>query len=51
MSAVRWLGAEVLPFLLVAGGIWFSARTKARHLLAWLVPARLWRRFRRGKGT
>jgi len=41
LGAVRWLGAEVLPFILVAMGIWLTARTKARHLLVWLVPA-LW---------
>lgn len=41
LGAVRWLGAEVLPFILVAGGIWLTAQTKARHLLVWLVPA-LW---------
>ncbi len=41
LGAVRWLGAEVLSFILVAGGIWLTARTKARHLLVWLVPA-LW---------
>jgi len=41
LGAVRWLGAEVLPFILVAVGIWLTARTKARHLLVWLVPA-LW---------
>jgi hypothetical protein len=41
LGAVRWLGAEVLPFILVAVGIWITARTKARHLLVWLVPA-LW---------
>jgi hypothetical protein len=41
LGAVRWLGAEVLPFILMAVGIWLTARTKARHLLVWLVPA-LW---------
>jgi len=41
LGAVRWLGAEVLPFILAVGGIWLTARTKARHLLVWLVPA-LW---------
>jgi hypothetical protein len=41
LGAVRWLGAEVLPFIVVAVGIWLTARTKARHLLVWLVPA-LW---------
>ena len=41
LGAARWLGAEVLPFILAAGGIWLTARTKARHLLVWLVPA-LW---------
>jgi len=41
LGAMRWLGAEVLPFILAAGGIWLTARTKARHLLVWLVPA-LW---------
>lgn len=41
LGAARWLGVEVLPFILVAVGIWLTARTKARHLLVWLVPA-LW---------
>jgi len=41
LAAVRWFGPEVLPFILVAVGIWLTARTKARHLLVWLVPA-LW---------
>jgi hypothetical protein len=41
LGAVRWLGAEVLPFIVVAVGIWLTARTKTRHLLVWLVPA-LW---------
>ena len=41
LGAVRWLGAEVLPLILVAVGIWLTTRTKARHLLVWLVPA-LW---------
>jgi len=41
LGAAHWLGAEVLPFILVAAGIWLTARTKARHLLVWLVPA-LW---------
>lgn len=41
LAVVRWLGAEVLPFILVAGGVWLTARTKARHLFVWLVPS-LW---------
>jgi hypothetical protein len=41
LGAARWLGAEILPFILAAIGIWFSTRTKARHLLVWLVPS-LW---------
>jgi len=41
LGSIRWLGSEVLPFLLVAVGVWLVARTKARHLLVWLVPA-LW---------
>jgi hypothetical protein len=41
LGAVRWLGAEAFPFILMAVGIWLTARTKARHLLVWLVPA-LW---------
>ncbi|NLF70483.1 MAG: hypothetical protein GX575_15735 [Candidatus Anammoximicrobium sp.] len=38
-GTVRWLGAETLPFLLAAVGIWLTTRTKARHLLVWLAPA------------
>ena len=41
LGTARWLGAEVLPFVLVAVGVWITARTKARHLLVWLVPS-LW---------
>jgi hypothetical protein len=41
LGAARWLGAGVLPFVVAAVGIWFSTRTKARHLLVWLVPT-LW---------
>jgi hypothetical protein len=41
LGAVLWLGPEMLPFILAAIGIWFSTRTKARHLLVWLVPS-LW---------
>ena len=41
LAAVRWLGPEVLPFTLAAVGVWLTARTKARHLLVWLVPS-LW---------
>lgn len=41
LGAVHWLGAEVVPFILAAVGVWLTARTKARHLLVWLVPA-LW---------
>jgi hypothetical protein len=41
LGAVRWFGAEALPFVLAAVGVWVSARTQARHLLVWLVPA-LW---------
>jgi hypothetical protein len=41
LGAARWLGAEVLPFTLAAVGVWVSARTKARHLLVWMVPT-LW---------
>jgi hypothetical protein len=41
LGAVRWLGIEVLPFILVAVGIWMTARSKSRHLLVWLIPS-LW---------
>jgi len=41
LGAARWLGAEILPFILAAVGIWIIAKTKARHLLVWLVPS-LW---------
>jgi len=41
LGAVRWFGPEVLPFVLAAVGVWLTARTKARDLLVWLVPA-LW---------
>ena len=41
LASVRWLGAQILPFILVAAAVWLAARTKARHLLVWLVPA-LW---------
>lgn len=41
LGAVHWLGAEVLLFILAAGGVWLTARTKARHLLVWLVPVLL----------
>ena len=41
LGSARWLGAEILPFILAAVGIWITARTKARHLLVWLVPS-LW---------
>jgi hypothetical protein len=41
LGAARWLGAGILPFVVAAVGIWFSAKTKARHLLVWLVPS-LW---------
>ena len=41
LGAVQWLGPEILPFVLAGVGVWISARTKARHLLVWLVPA-LW---------
>ena len=41
LGAARWLGAEILPFVLASVGIWISTRTKARHLLVWLVPS-LW---------
>jgi len=41
LGAARWLGAGILPFILATAGIWTSVRTKARHLLVWLVPS-LW---------
>jgi hypothetical protein len=41
LGAVRWLGVEVLPFIVAAVGIWLTARSKSRHLLVWLVPS-LW---------
>ena len=41
LGAVRWLGVEVLPFILMAVGIWFTARSKSHHLLVWLIPS-LW---------
>jgi uncharacterized membrane protein YidH (DUF202 family) len=41
LGAVRWLGVEVLPFILAAVGIWYTARSKSRHLLVWLIPS-LW---------
>ena len=41
LGAALWLGPEILPFMLAGFGIWFSTRTKAHHLLVWLVPS-LW---------
>ncbi len=41
LGAARWLGAVILPFMLAVVGVWMSTRTKARHLLVWLVPS-LW---------
>lgn len=41
LGAARWLGAGVLPFILATAGVWTSTKTKARHLLVWLVPS-LW---------
>jgi hypothetical protein len=41
LGAVRCLGVEILPFILMAVGIWLTARSKSRHLLVWLIPS-LW---------
>ena len=41
LGAARWLGAEILPFIVAGIGIWITGKTKARHLLVWLVPS-LW---------
>jgi hypothetical protein len=41
LGAAKWLGAEIVPFMVAAIGIWITGRTKARHLLVWLVPS-LW---------
>ena len=41
LGAVQWLGVEIIPFIVAGVGIWITGKTKARHLLVWLVPS-LW---------
>ena len=41
LGAAKWLGPVVLSFIMIAIGIWIMVRTRARHVLVWLVPS-LW---------
>lgn len=38
LGAARWLGAEILPFILAAAGIWILTRVQSPHWFVWLVP-------------